>query len=132
MSNLISELKKQHVGINSLLSCVYDCISTNEKKIDFVLRLKHLMTEHIEKEKNELYPFLIKEAETDNSLKFKLETYSNEMNEIENFLNYYNEKYGNGNFDGKFTSDTAHLISILKQRILKEELSIFSEYEKRI
>ena len=62
----------------------------------------------------------------------KLDVFAKDWEEISNFTNYYIDKYIDGNFDDKFTADTAKLLSSLRQRIIKEEISLYSEYNKRI
>ena len=131
MADLISELKKDHEHIKQLLSNVYDYIANNEKKIEFVNQLKDILKIHIENEDKKLYRFLFKEAKKDDLLKSKLDIFVKDWEEISAFTTYYTEKYGAGNFDEKFTTDTAKLMSSIKQRIIKEEVSLYPEYLKR-
>ena len=131
MADLISELKKDHEQINHLLSDVYEYIANNKKKIEFVNMLKDILAKHIVNEDKKLYPFLFKEAEKDNLLKSKLDIFAKDWDEISAFSTYYIVKYGAGNFDEKFTTDTAKLLSSIRQRIIKEEVSLYPEYVKR-
>ncbi len=131
MADLISELKKDHEHIKQLLSNVYDYIANNEKKIEFVNQLKDILKIHIENEDKKLYRFLYKKAKKDDLLKSKLDIFVKDWEEISAFTTYYTEKYGAGNFDEKFTTDTAKLMSSIKQRIIKEEVSLYPEYLKR-
>lgn len=132
MSDLIKELKEEHNTLKTLLSEVYNYISSKEKKIEFVKKLKAIVVAHIEKEDKELYPFLKKAAEKDANLKIKLELFAKDWEGISEFANYYIEKYSEGNFDQKFAGDTAKLLSTLRQRMMKEEISLYSEYNNRI
>ena len=131
MADLISELKKDHDQIKQLLSNVYDYIANNEKKIEFVNQLKDILKIHIENEDKKIYRFLFKEAKKDDLLKSKLDIFVKDWKEISAFTTYYIEKYGAGNFDEKFTTDTAKLMSSIRQRIIKEEVSLFPEYLKK-
>lgn len=131
MSKLITELKNEHTALKSLLSEVYNYISSTEKKIEFVTKLKEIVVAHITKEDSELYPFLNKEAEKDQNLKIKLDLFAKDWSGISEFANYYIEKYSKGEFDGSFADDTAKLLSTLRQRMMKEEISLYSEYDKR-
>ena len=131
MTSLISELKEEHKILKSLLSDVYSYISSAEKKMEFVAKLKDIVVAHITKEDTELYPFLNKEAEKDNNLKIKLELFAKDWSGISDFATYYIEKYSNGEFDGSFPDDTAKLLSTLRQRMMKEEISLYSEYDRR-
>jgi hemerythrin-like domain-containing protein len=131
MSELISILKDEHQKIKDLLSNVYEYVGSESKKIDFVNQLDNLVTEHLRKEENELYPFLKEEAKEDNSLKNKMDAFLNNREEIKSFTLYYIDKYSKGNFDDKFSGDTAKLLSSLRQCMIKEEVSIYSEYLNR-
>ncbi|MCF6364724.1 MAG: hemerythrin domain-containing protein [Bacteroidales bacterium] len=132
MSDLITILVEEHNSLKLLLSEVYDYISSEKKKIEFVKKLKTILVAHIDKEDKELYPFLNKEAETDESLKRKLASFAKDWKEISIFANNYFERYCENNFDANFTADTAKLLSTLRQRMIKEEVSLFSEYRKRM
>ena len=132
MSDLITGLVQDHNTLKALLSEVYSYIVSEKKKIEFVKKLKVIVVAHIEKEDKELYPFLNKKAETDENLKLKLTTFAKDWEVISEFATNYFGKYCEGNFDNQFTTDTAKLLSTLRQRMIKEEVSLFSEYSKRI
>ena len=131
MSKLIEELKEEHSALKGLLYEVYNYISSTEKKVEFVTKLKEIVVAHITKEDAELYPFLKKEAENDQNLKIKLDLFAKDWAGISDFANYYIEKYSQGKFDGSFADDTAKLLSTLRQRMMKEEISLYSEYDRR-
>ena len=132
MSDLITGLIQDHNNLKKLLSEVYSYIVSEEKKIEFVQKLKAIVVAHIEKEDKELYPFLNKEAETDENLKMKLDSFAKDWEAISEFATNYFGKYSEGKFNPQFTTDTAKLLSTLRQRMIKEEVSLFSEYTKRI
>jgi len=131
MTDLINDLKNDHTALKNLLSDVYNYISTDEKKIEFVGKLKDLVFVHIVKEDDKLYPFLNKAAEKDSNLKMKLDLFAKDWEEISEFANYYIGRYSEGNFDNKFANDTAKLLSTLRQRMMKEEISLYPEYDRR-
>jgi len=131
MADLIKELIEEHNALKSLLSQVYEYISSKEKKIEFVKKLQDIVMGHISKEDKELYPFLNKEAEKDANLKIKLDLFAKNWNDISKFAGYYIEKYSKGDFDYNFAGDTAKLLSTLRQRMMKEEISLYSEYKNR-
>lgn len=132
MSNIIQELVEEHNALKELLSSVYNYISSKEKKIEFVKKLADIVVAHIEKEDKELYSFLRKEAEKDTNLKTKLELFAKDWEGISEFTNYYIGKYSEGQFTSEFAADTAKLLSTLRQRMMKEEISLYSEYNNRI
>jgi len=131
MSDIIKELIEEHNALKALLSEVYNYISSKEKKIEFVKKLQEIVVAHIAKEDNVLYPFLKKEAEKDENLKIKLDLFAKDWAGISEFATYYIGKYSEGDFNGNFAGDTAKLLSTLRQRMMKEEISLYSEYNNR-
>ncbi len=132
MSDLITGLIQDHNSLKDLLSEVYSYVTSEERKIEFVQKLKAIVVDHIEKEDKELYPFLNKEAETDENLKMKLDSFAKDWEAISEFATNYFGKYCENKSDSQFIPDTAKLLSTLRQRMIKEEVSLFSEYAKRI
>ncbi len=131
MENLINDLVTDHNALRKLSDNVFDYIASLEKRSEFVSKLKDLILAHIEKEDKYLYPFLEKEAENNSSLRSKLDFFAKDWAETSEFALYYIEKYSGGKFDDDFAKDTAKLISTLRQRMMKEEISLYSEYERR-
>ncbi len=131
MENLIDDLVTDHNALRKLSDSVFDYIVSLENRLEFVNKLKDLILAHIEKEDKYLYPFLEKEAENNSSLRSKLDFFAKDWAETSKFALYYIEKYSAGKFDDDFAKDTAKLISTLRQRMMKEEISLYSEYERR-
>jgi len=130
MDDLIKHLKADHDALRQLSDQVFEYIVSDEKRMDFVNKFKKMILAHIEKEDKYLYPFLYKEAENNSFLKSKLDIFAKDWAETSKFALYYIDKYSSGKFDDDFTKDTAKLISTLRQRMMKEEISLYSEYEK--
>ncbi len=130
--NLIENLISDHNAVKKLLDNVFDYIINNEKRLEFVNKLTNMLAEHIEKEDKYLYPFLYEEAENDMTLKSKLNFFAEHWHETSEFFNNYVKKYSQGKFDKNFPNDTAKLISTLRQRMMKEEISLYPEYNKRL
>ncbi len=130
--NLIKNLKADHDAVRELIDNIYNYLSSDDKKKEFIDKLKNLLIGHIESEDKFLYPFLNKEAESDTALRSKLDFFAKDWKNTTEFFNYYLEKYSEGDFSGNFAGDTAKLISTLRQRMMKEEISLYSEFEKRI
>ncbi len=132
MEHLIEKLKNDHKELNQLFANVYEYLVSDEKKLEFVNKFKTAVLEHINREDTYLYPFLNEEAENSSALKTKLDFFAKDWQVTSDFAIYYIEKYSEGKFDDDFAGDTAKLLSTLKQRMMKEEISLYSEYEKRI
>ncbi len=124
-------LKADHDTLRELSDHVFEYIVSDTKKIVFVNKFKEMILSHIEKEDKYLYPFLYKESEKNSFLKSKLEFFAKDWDKTSKFALYYIDKYSAGKFDDDFIKDTAKLLSVLKQRMMKEEISLYSEYEKR-
>ncbi|MCF6184329.1 MAG: hemerythrin domain-containing protein [Bacteroidales bacterium] len=131
MENLIEKLKDDHKELNQLFANVYEYLVSDEKKSEFVNKFKTAVLRHIESEDTYLYPFLNKEAETNSALKTKLDFFAKDWQVTSDFAIYYIEKYSEGRFDDSFAGDTAKLLSNLRQRMMTEEISLYSEYERR-
>ena len=131
MEDLIKHLKTDHDALRELSDQIFEYIVSDEKRLDFVNKFKEMILAHIEKEDKYLYPFLYKEAENNSFLKSKLDFFAKDWEETSKFALYYIDKYSSGKFDDDFTKDTAKLLSVLRQRMMKEEISLYSEYEKR-
>jgi len=131
MEDLIKQLKTDHDALRELSDQIFEYIVSDEKKMDFVNKFKGMILAHIEKEDKYLYPFLHKKAKNSSSLKSKLDFFAKDWEETSKFALYYIDKYSSGKFDDDFTKDTAKLLSTLRQRMMKEEISLYSEYEKR-
>ena len=132
MKDLIKDLKSDHNALKDLMDKVFDYIVSDETRLDFVNKFKDMILSHIEKEDLYLYPFLYKEAENNSFLKSKLDFFAKDWEDTSKFALYYIDKYSQGKFDDNFSKDTAKLFSVLRQRMMKEEISLYSEYDKRI
>jgi len=130
MSIYTNKLKEQHVQIKNLLTDVQKYIATDETKKQFVAKLSKLLKNHIETEDKELYVVLKKTSEKSPAVQRKLNLFAKGWEEISEFAEEYIKKYSSGNFDGKFLHDTGKILAKLKTRMLKEEVGLFSEYDK--
>ena len=130
MTEYIKKLKTQHNEIRTLLNNVQSYVSSSKNKIEFVIKLRELADLHMKEEDKELYPVLKEQAKTDISLSKKLTLFANDAQEISEFSDYYIHKYVNGNFDGNFIADTGKYLAQTKNRMLKEEIALFVEYDK--
>jgi len=131
MEDLIKQLKTDHDALRELSDQIFEYIVSDEKRMDFVNKFKEMILAHIEKEDKYLYPFLHEKAKNNSFLKSKLDFFAKDWEETSKFALYYIDKYSSGKFDDDFTKDTAKLLSTLRQRMMKEEISLYSEYEKR-
>jgi len=132
MSKLIIELTEEHKQITSILNKLQNAELLSPKTKELLNNSKLLFLSHLEKEDTLLYPPLYKKAESDASLARTLEIYSLEMDKITEFVTDFYHKHTSGNTIKKseFIMDLTFLILKLQGRIMKEELVIYTEYNK--
>lgn len=130
MSELISELKKEHKEISRIFQDLQQPGITPEKAKALLMKSKALLLSHLKKEDKLLYPPLHKEAETDASLKITLNTFATNMEKITGIVMNLYQKYSTGEIDdSEYRKDIVKFAVILKGRIMKEEVAIFKAYD---
>lgn len=132
MSTLVSELKSDHETIVNMLNEVKSLGITSKEGQDLLMSAKAGLLAHLGKEDKELYPALLKEAETNPSLKNILDTYADEMNGISRAALDFFDKYSSGGDGIEFAKDFGHLFGVLASRIRKEESIIYSKYDELV
>jgi len=134
MSKFIETLKEEHKLVLKTLEKVREGNLTNSEKLNTLKGVKDALLGHLKKEDEVLYPFLNKEAENDEKLASELKIYAKEMDKISEFLFNFYEKYESiENLSTIFfKSDLALFMATLKDRILKEEIYLYKEYDVRI
>ncbi len=131
MSKLIEELKNQHKTIRILLDKLKKIGISKQEKKQLFDELSELLTIHMKTEDNELYPTLFKKAESSFELKNKLKLFVKDWKTISDYTkNYFDKHLKQEGPD--FISDTAIFYVRIKQRMLKEEVALFSEYDTNI
>ncbi len=132
MSKLIDELKAEHKELSSILLELQQVGLPTETRLNLLIKSKNLFLIHLSKEDTQLYPPLNERAISDLSLKITLDTFAKEMDEITEFVFDFYEKYTNShNFDKLgFIKDMSKFTIAIKNRIMKEEIAIYTSYEK--
>jgi hemerythrin-like domain-containing protein len=132
MNKLISELQKEHLMITAFLDKIQNSGLFTPKTKELLSQSKSLILSHLAKEDNLLYPPLNTKAKSDEILDKTLTTYAKEMEKISEFILGFYQKYNSETIINKadFIKDLSELIITLRSRIMKEELVIYSEYEK--
>ena len=132
MSKLIDELKQEHIEIKNVLSKLYDTNINREQKIKILLKAQTLLSAHLTKEDNELYPFLHEKAKDDYFLKRTLNLFAKDTEKVSKQINNFFIKYSKKNSfnDTEFIKDIAKFMASLKNRITKEEIGIYKSYDK--
>jgi iron-sulfur cluster repair protein YtfE (RIC family) len=126
---LIEELRNEHISIVETINNIEKLGIYTREGISELLYAKMEFIAHLKKEDTELYPKLKKIAEYDKEFRKKLDHLSRNLEEVTQFVLKFFDQYSAGGADIQFKSDCERLYSILKARILNEEL-LFKEYEK--
>jgi hemerythrin-like domain-containing protein len=131
MNELVDKLVNEHKQIFDIFKEIQKVGTSANRKIELFAQFQDLLLTHLEKENNYLYPPLIKKAESNTLLKKKLQTFGSEMEKITKLVVDFYQKYKTESDLSKptFPKDSATFIFTLKNRMIKEEVSIFKEYE---
>ena len=92
MSKLISELEEEHIKISNVLKKFHDKVMSREKKLELLLQAKNLLSNHIAKEDELLYPKLNKAAETDFLLKKTLDIFAGDTEKVSKLIHDFFDK----------------------------------------
>jgi len=130
MPKLIEEFKSDHLVISDIFREVAQLSITSEKGRKKLFHAKSTLLAHLKKEDEELYPILWKEAESNQHLKQKLESFAREMEAVTMTVLAFFEKYSNVEDEVDFKDDFAKIYLRLTNRIINEESKLYPEYEK--
>ncbi|HOK40752.1 MAG TPA: hemerythrin domain-containing protein [bacterium] len=131
---LIEELKSDHKKLlEKFLEIQKIGIAKKEGK-DELYSIKNLLLSHLKKEDVSIYPVLQEKAKNDSSLQIKLNLFTKEMNTINNTIIKFFEKYSLTNEldiekNLQFIKEITSIITILRERIRKEEEYLYPEYK---
>ena len=128
MSNIIKELKYEHMMIYRLLSGLRDLDGGPEEVRKLLLSAKKRIMEHVRKEDARLYPALRKAAGRDKALLEKLDQLAGDMSDTTAELEKFFIKYSKSGPRGNFVEDLNSLYTLIKERLQKEEMYLFPEY----
>ncbi len=130
MSNLVEELKKEHVNLIETLKMVKALGVTSEEGNKTFQAAKQGLLEHLKKEDEKLYPVLNKAALQDEYLKQTLDLFAQDMDVVSKAVLAFFEKYSSGGSGIGFAKDFGRISATLVQRVSKEEHIIYKKYEE--
>jgi len=128
MGKLINELRYEHRMIYQLLSSLRDLDGGPEDIRKLLLAARQRIMEHLRKEDTLLYPALSKAAGRDKILYEKLDKLEAEMAVTTARLDRFFNKYSKSGTLDNFIGDLNSIYSLVKDRLQKEELYLFTEY----
>ena len=128
MDKLIEELKNDHLMIFRLLSGLGGLADNPGSVRKLLLSARKRIMEHFRKEDKKLYPALRKASGRNKRLKEKLDKLADEMSSTTEELDKFFKKYSKSGPRGNFIGELNAIYRLVKERLQKEELYIFTEY----
>jgi len=131
-NSLTTKLIDEHKQMLHFFEEIQKIGLSSEQKFDLLIKIKDLLLNHLKKEDNYLYPPLTDKAKSDAFLQIKLKTFGSEMDNITAWVNDFYEKYTSPADLSKpsYPKDIAYFLFTLKNRIMKEEISIYKAYDE--
>ncbi|MCP4130127.1 MAG: hemerythrin domain-containing protein [bacterium] len=130
MANLIEELKKEHVLITETFKKINKLGISSKESRALMLSAKARLLVHMEKEDEQLYPVLQKEAEKSSSLKRILDTFTKNMEEISQTILVFFDSCLNREASMEFAQDFGQVFAVISHRIRREETILYRKYEE--
>ena len=141
MSQLIEELKSDHVTLKQTLKKAADFTRPATERVVILNDAKAALLGHLEKENRELYPTLRVLAENDPPLRSTLEIFAKDMEAIASEAMDFFGKYrdpavvaeqfkDNVHYSIEFGKDLERLIILLGLRIGREERALYPAYNR--
>ena len=132
MSDLVEELKKEHLVITDSLNKVKNLGIASEEGQKTLVAVKSALLAHLHKEDERLYTVLYKAAVSDVNLKQSLDMFAKDMGNITKTALDFFEKYSKGGTTLEFAEDFGQLCAMLSSRISKEENILYKRYDELI
>jgi hemerythrin-like domain-containing protein len=143
MSQLIEELKSEHVQLKQILKKAGDFTKPAVERIAYLSDIKKGLLAHLGKEDRELYPLLRRAGEQNQEVQRILDVFAKDMEEIAPQALAFFEKYEDVQrvseqmrteiqFAVEFGRDLERLMILLGLRIGREEASLYPQFDKTI
>lgn len=129
MSKLVTELKGDHEKLAKVLIEAKAKGPTKEG-LQLLVSCKAALLAHLKKEDAFLYPELKKSAEKNPQLKATLDTFASDMDKISKAAIDFFNKWEKGGDGLEFAKDIGNIVSVLKNRIHREESLLYPEFDK--
>ncbi len=141
MSQLIEELKADHVTLKQALKQASDVRVPALDRVTMLSEVKMTLLDHLAKENSELYPGLKAASKHDPSLQRTLETFAMDMEGIAKQAMEFFDRYhdpalvaeqmkNNIHYVIRFGGDVERLVILLGLRIGREERILYPEYNR--
>lgn len=129
---LIQSLNAEHAQLASILSDIKNEGSLTPKALEKISQVKSALISHLAHEDRDFYPVMKQEANINPSLAQLLEVMGRDMNDIAEAALSQIAAWEKGEGKERFTQDCSSLISVLSDRIKREEHSLYAKYLKLV
>jgi hemerythrin superfamily protein len=130
MSDFINELKREHSQIRSSLQKISIMDLHSKKARKKLMEMKALLTSHIQKEDEEIYPKLKEVSSNDAQLMNVLNYLEKEIRLISQFVSIFFDRVPDNKASQSLNREFSLISSTLIIRMDQEEEIFFPEYEK--
>lgn len=130
MNNLVSELKAEHQKLVSVLTEMKAKGVTTPEGLKVLMQAKGAVVAHLKKEDTFLYPEMRSAAARDPKLQQTLDIFAKDMEKVTAQVLEFFDKYQNGGSGIEFAKDIGALMTVLANRIQREESALYPEYDK--
>ncbi len=129
MSRLIEELKEEHQLITAALTKMRSLYINSKEGREALMSLESTLLSHIQKEDEQLYPVLRKEAEKDEYLKRTLDLFARDMEEISKKIRDFLKNYTEGRLGQDSAKVIGRFFAMISNRIRQEECVIYEKFD---
>jgi DUF438 domain-containing protein len=129
MADLIGELKQEHVELAGVLTKIHEMGISSKESRAMLLAAREALLAHLNKEDEQLYPYLREKAAQNPDLQRTLDSFAADMQKISTAALDFFDRYTSPEAEHSgFVREAAHLIGTLQSRILREESILYPEY----
>jgi hypothetical protein len=129
LSPLVIDLKREHADIIQAMAELRVKIASPDDHGDFLAPARDLLLAHLKKEDDQFYGVLFAKAQHDPHLARTLEDFAKDMQQISAFAINFFTVHRDGTRKRELSHDFSKLISLLGDRILREEIVLYPAYD---
>lgn len=132
MSELVRELKNDHVEVFALLNSLKGAEINTEDAQQTVKLIRQMLSAHLKREDKEFYPRLRLAAQFDGALKNILTLFAADMDVVAQTTLLFLAKYAHGGVQLDFAKELGRILVTLRTRMNKEEQILYDKYDQLV
>lgn len=131
MHDLLKQLSAEHIELEQTLAGIRPKQFRTEEGRSRLHRLRDLLHQHIQRERQNLYPVLEQAGRTDERLAGQVSRSSEDLEIVSSLADEFVRKYESGQPQLiEFATDHGALLTILRIRLRQEEETLFPLFER--